>query len=93
MLTPRDTPKGKILSAGYPAVEDLIESEDFAAINAVFEKAYQDLEAIARQKGGLGRKSREAKKSIQAIEIVMDLMKELLAIKYRLQSMAQPQTK
>lgn len=91
MLMTRDTPKGKLLSAGYPAVEDLIDSENFSAVNATFEKAYQELEATARHKGGIGRKSGDAKKAMKSIEIVMELLKELLAIKYRLQSMVEPQ--
>lgn len=87
MLTTRETPKGKILSAGYPAVEDLIESENFGQINATFEKAHEELVEASRHKGGLGRKGGDAKKAMKSIEIVMDLLKELLAIKYRLQSM------
>ncbi|MBI2343176.1 MAG: hypothetical protein HYV02_02385 [Deltaproteobacteria bacterium] len=88
MLHERTVGKGKVLSAGYPAVEDLIDSENFDAINVAFEKAYSTLEQVARQRGGL-RTPKQAKKAMKAIEIVMELLKELLAIKYRLQSMVQ----
>ncbi|MBI2346576.1 MAG: hypothetical protein HYV03_06815 [Deltaproteobacteria bacterium] len=84
MFEYRDTPQGKVLSAGYPAVEALVDSEQFDPLNAAFEKAYEELSAIARQKRGL-RRSREARKAMRAIERVMDLLRELLAIKYRMQ--------
>lgn len=75
-----------VLSAGYPAVERLIDSEDFDRVNAIFEGAYKELQGISRKKKGLKR-SREAKKAMLAIEHVMDLFKELLEIKYQLQKM------
>jgi len=83
-ITERDGKK--VLSAGYPAVEKLIESEDFSTINRVFEAAYDELEAISRKKRGL-KKSRDAKKAMKAIERVMDLFRELLEIKYQIQAM------
>lgn len=89
MFELRDTPKGKVVSAGYPAVEDLIESEDFNQINDTFEKAYQGLETLAKTTGGL-KKSREARKAMKSIELVMDLLRELLAIKYKLQELGKP---
>lgn len=76
----------KVLSAGYHAVEKLIDSEDFTNVNRVFETAYSELEDIARKKRGLKR-SRDAKKAMKAIEQVMDLFKELLQIKYQIQTM------
>lgn len=84
MLSVRETAKGKALSAGYPAIEELIDSEHFDPLNAVFEKAYTALGEVARHKRGL-RRSREARRAMKAIERVMDLLRELLAIKYRLQ--------
>lgn len=75
-----------VLSAGYPAVERLIDSEEFDEINTTFEIAYARLEGIDKKKRGL-KKGRDAKKAMLAIEHVMDLFKELLEIKYRLQEM------
>jgi len=86
MLDTRQTEKGPVLTAGYPAVEKLIETEDFSEINSVFEKAYNDLSEVARVKRGL-KKSREAKKAMRSIELVMTLFKELLEIKYRINAL------
>jgi hypothetical protein len=76
----------KVVSAGYPAVERLIDTEDFTEINEAFGKAYEELEEIARKKRGL-KKGRDAKKAARAIENVMALFKELLEIKYKIQEM------
>lgn len=75
-----------VLSAGYPAVEKLIDTENFGEVNKAFEKAYKELDEINRKKKGL-KKGRDAKKAMKAIEHVVDLFKELLEIKYRLQEM------
>lgn len=82
----------KVLSAGYPAVEKLIDSEDFTQINKAFEEAYAKLGEINRKKKGL-KKGRDAQKAMQAIEHVMDLFKELLEVKYRLQEMLEQAAK
>jgi hypothetical protein len=71
-------------SAGYPEIEHLIESEDFAEVNEKFQVAYDELEDVSRKKRGL-KKSRDAKKAMQSIGLTMDLFRELLTIKYRLQ--------
>lgn len=87
MLTYRDTPKGKVLSAGYPTVEDLIDCEDFEPINTDFEAAYAKLEELSRKQGGL-KTSKDAGKAMRSIEMVMDLLRELLSIKYSLQDLS-----
>lgn len=71
---------------GYPRVEKLIDTEDFTAVNETFEKAYAELAELARHKKGL-KKSRDAKKIMKSMELVMDLFRELLALKYQLQEM------
>lgn len=87
MLDTRQTKKGTTaISAGYPAIEDLLDSEDFKGTNAAFEAAYRELEGIAKVKRGL-KKSREAKKAMAAIELIMSLFKELLEIKYKIAQM------
>ncbi len=83
MLETRQTEKGKVVSAGYPAIESLIDSENFDAVNNAFEKAYNELVEQAKVKRGL-KKSREAKKAMRSIELVVNLFKELLEIKFRL---------
>ena len=86
MLELKKKGKETVLSAGYPAVEKLIDSEDFKETNKVFETAYTELDELNRKKRGL-KKGRDAKKAMKAIEHVVDLFKELLEIKYRLQEM------
>ncbi|MGH7830578.1 MAG: hypothetical protein ACREP8_10420 [Candidatus Binatia bacterium] len=70
-------------TTGYPRMEKLIESEDFDAVNKSFGAAYQELQKIAKQKSGLG-KGKSAKKAMRAYEMVMDLFKELLKLKYQM---------
>lgn len=83
-----DRPKGP--TAGYPEIECLIDSEDFSEINVKFKEAYDKLEELSRHKRGL-KKSREAKKAMKALDLVMDLFRELLTIKYRLQEIVAAQ--
>ncbi len=82
MIRPPERSKGP--TAGYPEIERLIDTEDFAEINEKFKEAYEKLEEVSKHKRGL-KKSRDAKKAMRAIELVMDLFRELLTIKYRLQ--------
>lgn len=86
MLEQKKTQKGTEVSAGYPSIEALINTEDFDGVNSAFEIAYNSLAEQARTKRGL-KKSREAKKAMHAIELVMGLFKELLEIKYKIQQM------
>lgn len=78
--------------AGYPEVERLIDTEDFEDLNAAFEAAYAELADIAKRKKGFKTKS-DARKIMKALELTMDLFRELLAIKYRLQEEAARQAK
>lgn len=70
--------------AGYPTVEKLIDTEDFDAINLAFEDAYAELHDISKRKKGL-RTKRDVKRAMRALELTLELFRELLAIKYRLQ--------
>lgn len=83
MFEMRKTPKGEKLSAGYPAVEELIENEQFDPINQAFGDAYAQLSEMAKKKTGL-KTAKGAKAAMQAIDHVMELLKELLAVKYAL---------
>ena len=74
--------------AGYPAVEKLIDTEDFDELNEVFETAYEDLFEISKKRKGL-KTRRDAKKAMKALELTLDLFRELLAIKYKLQEEAE----
>jgi hypothetical protein len=86
MLEQKKTAKGVEVSAGYPLIERLIDTENFDGVNSAFEGAYNSLMEQARTKRGL-KKSRDAKKAMYAIELVMSLFKELLEIKYKIQQM------
>ena len=78
--------EGKYGQAGYPAVERLIDTEDFDEINAAFEKAYGELGEQVRKRGFKTQK--DARTAMKALELTLDLFRELLAIKYRLQEEA-----
>lgn len=67
--------------SGYPRIEKLLDSEDFEPLNKSFTQSYEELEKISRQKAGLN-KSKQAKKAMRAYQLVMDLFKELLRLKY-----------
>lgn len=69
--------------ASYPEIEKLIDSENFDTVNKNFSKAYEALDKISREAGGL-KKSKEAKRAMKSIERVMDLLRELLKLKYQL---------
>lgn len=93
-MVAKSHPQGpdRFQQAGYPAVERLIDSEDFGEINAAFETAYGTLMDIEKKKKGLKAK-RDAKKAMRALELTSDLLRELLAIKYHLQEEAKAQHK
>jgi len=74
----------KFGQAGYPHVEKLIETEDFDEINAAFEDAYMQLRDIQQRKKGF-KTQKDIKKAMRALELTLELFRELLAIKYRLQ--------
>lgn len=68
---------------GYPRIEKLIDTEEFEPLNKNFAAAYDELEKIARQKAGLA-KSKQAKKVMKSLELVMALLKDLLKLKYQM---------
>jgi hypothetical protein len=70
--------------SGYPHIEALLESEDFATVNKSFADAYQLLEKKAQDKGqGLaGRK--KIKQAMQAYELTVELIRQLVALKYEM---------
>ncbi len=71
------------LTAGYPRIEVLIETENFDQVNKSFGTSYEELIKISKQKSGLG-KGKSAKKGMRAYELAMDLFKELLKLKYQM---------
>ncbi len=71
------------LTAGYPRIEKLIETENFDEVNKSFGAAYEELNKIAKAKRGLGQ-GKSAKKAMRSFELTMDLFKELLKLKYQI---------
>jgi len=79
--------QAKYGQSGYPAVEKLIDTEDFSDLNDAFEVAYAELFDLSKRKKGM-KTQRDTKKAMRSLELTMDLLRELLAIKYRLQEEA-----
>lgn len=77
---------------GYPRVEKLIETEDFTEVNEAFETAYAELGNLFSKSRSI-KKGKDAKKAMKAMELTMDLFRELLEIKYQLQAMQAEQQK
>ncbi len=73
-------------SMGYPRVEQLIDTEDFTEVNEAFEVAYADLGGLVSKSRSI-KKGKDAKKAMKAMELTMDLFRDLLEIKYQLQAM------
>ncbi len=71
-------------SAGYPVVERLIDTEDFNSINGAFERGYGELYELSRRKRSF-KTQKDVKRAMRALELTLELFRELLAIKYRLQ--------
>jgi len=80
---PQKKAEETLSTAGYPRIERLIETEDFDPVNKSFAATYGELEKVARQKAGLGR-AKQAKKAMKSYELVMNLLKELLKLKYQM---------
>jgi hypothetical protein len=70
--------------AGYPNVEKLVDTEDFVEINEAFEVAYTNLDEIAHKKKGF-KIHRDVKRAMRSLELTLELFRELLALKYKLQ--------
>ena len=77
---------------GYPRVEQLVDSEDFSDVNEAFEVAYAELGTLVSKSRSI-KKGKDAKKAMKAMELTMDLFRDLLEIKYQLQAMQEEQQK
>lgn len=71
------------VTAGYPRIERLVETEDFDAVNRSFGKAFEELQSIAKKKSGFV-KGKQARKAMRAYELTMELFQELLKLKYQM---------
>lgn len=69
---------------GYPLMEKLIETEGFEKINQTFSASYDTLERMLKNKtGGLG-KQKLIRQALQAYDLTIDLIRELLKVKYQM---------
>jgi len=68
-------------SLGYPIMEQLLESEQFDAVNTSFSQGYEKLEKIMNDRSAGLKKQKEAEGSLKAYELTVGLIKELLQIK------------
>lgn len=68
-------------SLGYPIMEQLLESEQFDAVNTSFSQGYEKLEKIMNDRSAGLKKQKEAEGSLKAYELTVELIKELLQIK------------
>lgn len=79
---PNQQPKKERL--GYPLMEKLIETEGFEKINQTFSACYDTLERMLKNKtGGLGRQ-KLIRQALQAYDLTIDLIRELLKVKYQM---------
>ena len=76
-------PAEQSITAGYPRIEKLIETEKFDEVNKSFGVSYEELKAISKKKTGLGP-GKAATKAMKAYELATDLFKELLKLKYQI---------
>ena len=64
----------------YPALEKLIESEEFDELNEIFLGSYEKLEKITKGKGDVARK-KAAKKAMRSLELTMNLLRDFMRMK------------
>jgi hypothetical protein len=79
--------EGELITQQFPEIDRLLETEDFNRINKEFTTIYEELEKATKGSGGLGKssKTQEARKAMKAIERVMDLLRDLLKLKYQME--------
>ena len=80
-MTTETKKKPKVTTLGYPHIEQLLETENFETVNKSFAEAYDKLEAIMKDRSAGLKKQKDAQKSMQAYELTVELINELLKIK------------
>lgn len=84
MVPVKPDPKTASSELGYPIIEGIIDTEDFARINEGLARHYVTLEGLLGQKtGGLSRQ-KNLRKAICAFDLAVGLVKELLSKKYEI---------
>lgn len=75
---------------GYPFIEKLIESEDFAKINQSISQAYETLERMIKNKIGGLAKQKKVRAALKAYDLTIDLIRDLLKTKYDMMGKGNP---
>ena len=71
----------KVTTLGYPHIEQLLETENFETINKSFAEAYDKLEVMMKDRAAGLKKQKDAQKAMQAYELTVELINELLKVK------------
>lgn len=69
---------------GYPIIEKLLDSEDFSKVNKTMLACYDTLERMLKNKTGGLKKQQMIRQALKSYDLTIDLIKELLKIKYQL---------
>lgn len=84
-MSPREQKKQENQSLGYPLIEEMLETEDFKRVNQSFSASFQKLERIFHDHASGIKKQKEARKAMEAYEYTVELVKELLKLKYQVE--------
>lgn len=80
--TSKNNEKAQKTQLGYPLLEKLIETEDFAKVSASFSASYGVLESMLKEKGQGLKKQKGVRAALKAYDLTVDLIRELLKTKY-----------
>lgn len=78
---------------GYPIMEKLIETEDFAKVNKTMSVCYDTLERMLKAKSSGLQKKKHIRQALKAYDLTIDLIRDLLKIKYEIIQRAQKEAK
>lgn len=78
---------------GYPIIEKLIETEDFNKVNKTMSACYDTLERMLKNKTAGLQKKKHIRQAIKAYDLTIDLIRDLLKIKYEIMQRAQKEAK
>lgn len=79
----QEPPRQRPAILGYPAIEALLDTEDFAAVEASFTSCYETLERLLKDASGV-KKSGQIHKILKTYELTVDLLKHLIKTKYEM---------
>ena len=77
-------PTSKPTLLGYPVIEKLIDTEDFAKVNQTISTSYDLLERMLKGKSGGLKKQKMIRQALKAYDLTIDLIRILLKTKYEM---------